>query len=47
MALGGVKTASLQALADALRDLQLGQSVDVEFARDAATLHGTLRLGER
>jgi membrane-associated protease RseP (regulator of RpoE activity) len=47
LALGGVKTASLRALADALRDLQPGQTVDVEFARDAATLHGTLRLGER
>jgi Zn-dependent M28 family amino/carboxypeptidase len=47
LALGGVKTASLRALADALRDLQPGQSVEVEFARDAATLHGTLRLGER
>jgi peptidase M28-like protein/peptidase M1-like protein/PDZ domain-containing protein len=47
LALGGVKTANLRALADALRDLQPGQSVEVEFARDAATLHGTLRLGER
>jgi S1-C subfamily serine protease len=47
LALGGVKTANLRGLADALKDLQPGQSVEVEFARDAATLHGTLRLGER
>jgi hypothetical protein len=47
LALGGVKTANLRALADALKDLQPGQSVEVEFSRDAATLHGTLRLGER
>jgi membrane-associated protease RseP (regulator of RpoE activity) len=47
LALGGVKTANLRALADALRELQPGQTVDVEYARDAATLHGVLRLGER
>jgi aminopeptidase N len=47
LALGGVKTSSLKALADALRELQPGQTVEVEFARDAAMLHGTLRLGER
>jgi Zn-dependent M28 family amino/carboxypeptidase len=47
LALGGVKTANLRALADALRDLQPGQTVDVEFARGDATLRGTLRLGER
>jgi Zn-dependent M28 family amino/carboxypeptidase len=47
LALGRVKTSSLKALADALRELQPGQTVEVEFARDAATLHGTLRLGER
>ncbi len=46
-ALGGVKTSSLKALADALRELQPGQTVEVEFSRDAAMLHGTLRLGER
>jgi hypothetical protein len=34
-------------LADALKDLQPGQTVDVEFARDAARLSGSLRLGER
>jgi hypothetical protein len=45
--LGGVKISNLRALADALRDLQPGQTVDVEFARDAATLRSTLRLGER
>ena len=47
LALGGVKTSNLKALADALRDLTPGQTVDVEFARDAAILSGTLRLGER
>jgi hypothetical protein len=47
LALGGVKTANLRALADALRDLQPGQTVDVEFAREDATLRGTLRLGGR
>jgi aminopeptidase N len=47
LALGGVKTANLRALADALRELQPGQTVEVEFARDAAVLNGTLRLGER
>jgi aminopeptidase N len=47
LGLGGVKTANLRGLADALKDLQPGQTVEVEFARDAATLHSTLRLGER
>jgi aminopeptidase N len=47
LALGGIRTANLRALADALRDLQPGQTVEVEFVRDAATMHGTLRLGER
>jgi hypothetical protein len=47
LVLGGVKTANLRALADALRELQPGQTVDVEFTRDAAVLNGTLRLGER
>jgi aminopeptidase N len=47
LALAGVKTSNLRALADALRDLQPGQTVEVEFARDAALLNGKLRLGER
>jgi aminopeptidase N len=47
LVLGGVKTSNLKALADALKDLAPGQTVDVEFARDAAILSGTLRLGER
>jgi aminopeptidase N len=47
LVLGGVKTANLRALADALRDLAPGQTVDVEFARDAATLSSKLVLGER
>jgi aminopeptidase N len=47
LVLGGVKTSNLMALADALRDLRPGQTVDVEFARDAAILSSTLRLGER
>jgi hypothetical protein len=34
-------------LSDALRDLKPGQTVDVEFARDAATLSSRLVLGER
>jgi len=47
LALGGVKTSNLRALADALRDLAPGQTVDVEFARNAAVLSGRLVLGER
>ena len=47
LALGGVKTSDLRALANALRDLSPGQIVAVEFARDTAILSGTLRLGER
>jgi len=47
LVLGGVKTSNLRALADALKDLAPGQTVDVEFARDAAILKSTLRLGER
>jgi aminopeptidase N len=47
LALGGVKTSNLRALADALKDLRPGQTVEVEFARDAAMLSGKLRLGER
>ena len=47
LALGGVKTSDLRALADALRDLKPGQTVDVEFARDAAILNSKLVLGER
>ena len=46
-ALGGAKTPTLRALADALRDLQPGQTVDVEFARADAVLQGRLMLGER
>jgi C-terminal processing protease CtpA/Prc len=47
LALGGAKTSNLRALADALKDLAPGQTVDVEFSRDATILSGTLRLGER
>jgi aminopeptidase N len=47
LVLGGVKTANLRALADALKDLRPGQTVDVEFARDETILSGTLLLGER
>jgi S1-C subfamily serine protease len=47
LVLGGIKTSNLRALADALKDLQPGQTVDVEFARDAAILSSTLVLGER
>jgi hypothetical protein len=47
LGLGGVKTSNLRALADALRDLQPGQTVDVEFARDTAVLSSKLVLGER
>jgi aminopeptidase N len=47
LALGGVKTSNLRALADALRDVAPGQTVEVEFARDATILKSTLRLGER
>ena len=47
LVLGGAKTPNLRALADALRDLQPGQTVDIEFAREVATLRSTLRLGER
>ncbi len=47
LALGGVKTPSLKALADVLRELHPGQTVEAEFSRDAAMLHAPLRLGER
>jgi aminopeptidase N len=47
LALGGVKTSNLKALAEALRGLRPGQTVEIEFARDAAILSGTLLLGER
>ncbi len=47
LALGGVKTSNLRALADALRDVAPGQTVAVEFARDTTILKSTLRLGER
>jgi hypothetical protein len=47
LVLGGVNTFNLEVLADALRDLQPGQTVEVEFARDAAILSSTLLLGER
>jgi hypothetical protein len=47
LALGGVKTSNLRALADALKDLRPGQTVDVEFARESAILSGRLILGER
>jgi S1-C subfamily serine protease len=47
LALGGVKTSNLRALADALRDVAPGQTVEVEFARDATILKSRLRLGER
>jgi aminopeptidase N len=47
LALGGVKTSNLGALADALKELAPGQTVDVQFARDAAILSSTLLLGER
>ena len=47
LVLGGVKTSNLRALADALKDLQPGQTVNVEFARNAAILSSTLVLGER
>jgi Zn-dependent M28 family amino/carboxypeptidase len=47
LVLGGTKTPNLRALADALRNLQPGQTVEVEFAREVATLRATLRLGER
>jgi S1-C subfamily serine protease len=47
LVLGGVKTPNLRALADALKDLNPGQTVDVEFARDGAILRSPLLLGER
>lgn len=47
LVLGGVKTSNLRALADALRDLRPGQTVNVEFVRDATISSSTLRLGER
>jgi aminopeptidase N len=47
LVLGGVKISNLRALADALKDLKPGQTVDIEFARDAAILSATLLLGER
>jgi aminopeptidase N len=47
LALGGAKTSNLRALAEALKELQPGQTVEVEFVRDATRLHSMLRLGER
>ena len=47
LVLAGVKTPNLRALADALRDLRPGQTVDVEFAREAMILSSRLVLGER
>ena len=47
LVLASVKTPNLRALADALRDLQPGQIVDVEFLRDATIMSSKLRLGER
>jgi hypothetical protein len=47
LALGGTKTANLRALADALRDLRPGQTVEVEFARETTVLRRSLELGER
>jgi S1-C subfamily serine protease len=47
MVLAGVKISNLRALADALMGLQPGQTVEVEFVRDAAIMRTTLLLGER
>ena len=47
LVLGGIKTPNLRALADALRDLQPGQTVDIKFERDAAILSSRLLLDER
>jgi aminopeptidase N len=47
LAIDGIKTANLRALADALKAMQPGQTVEAEFAREAATLRAPLRLGER
>ena len=47
LALGSIKTPNLRAFADALRELQPGQSVEVEFAREAAVFRSRLELGER
>jgi hypothetical protein len=47
LALGGIRTSNIRALAEALKALPPGHTVDVEFARDAATLHAQLRLGKR
>jgi Peptidase family M28/Peptidase family M1 domain/PDZ domain len=47
LVLAGAKTPNLRALADALRDLQPGQTVGIEFAREEAHLSSTLVLGER
>ena len=47
LVLAGVKTSNLRALADALKDLRPGQTVDIEFARETAILRSALVLGER
>jgi aminopeptidase N len=47
LALGGIRTTDLRGLADALRDLRPGQTVEIQFTRDAVILNGTLQLGER
>jgi len=47
LVLAGVKTPTLRAMADALRDLRPGQTVDIEYARGTVRLSGKLVLGER
>ena len=45
--LGGVATPNLKALSEALKNLRPGETVEIEFSREAVKLTGKLLLGER
>jgi Zn-dependent M28 family amino/carboxypeptidase len=47
LSIAGTRTPDLKALAEALRDLHPGETVEVEFARDTHTQRAQLTLGER
>lgn len=47
LSLGATKTPNLKGLSEALKNVQPGETVPIEFARDATVLKATLVLGER
>jgi Zn-dependent M28 family amino/carboxypeptidase len=47
LVIAGINTPNLRALAEALKDLQPGQRVNVEFVRESAVLSSTLVLDQR